>query len=195
VVLGDAFLADSGEVTTALEALARETGALGEAEQYRDYSSSLITPFGGMADLTNQYAAASSEGSVRVVIMDAGGPNALLTCPEPPTEACPALQDAVGGAEALWQQMADDGVEAVVDFFYPDPEDAILLAKFDVLRPLIQAACEASPVSCHFLDLRPTFEDRSSEYLLSGGIVPSPEGSTATAAVLWSLMQRRCIAQ
>jgi hypothetical protein len=196
IVLGDSFLAESGQVTAELEGLARAAGALGADEQYRDYSSTLITPFGGMADLTTQYAAARAEGAVRIVIMNAGGPDVLLgSCPEPPTEACPALQNAVAGADQLWLQMAQDGVETVVDFFYPNTTDATLNAKLDVLRPLMQATCEASPVGCHWLDLRPTFEGHSDEYLLTGGILPTQAGSAATAAAIWSLMQRSCVAQ
>jgi hypothetical protein len=194
VLIGDSFLADSHQVTTELETLARSTGALQSEERYRDHSSTLVTPFGGAADLTTQYAAAASEGAMRIVVMDAGGPDALLTCPEPPTESCPALQNAVAGADQLLRQMATDGVEAVIYFFYPDPEDPSLRARFDVLRPLMEATCDASPVGCHFLDLRPTFEGHG-DFLLAGGIIPTAAGSTATAAAIWSLMQRRCIAQ
>jgi hypothetical protein len=195
VLLGDSFLAESQRITLELQALARAARALGTEEQYRDYSSSLITPFGGAADLTNQYAAARDDGAFRIVIMDAGGPDALLSCPEPPMEDCPSLANAVAGADELWRQMADDGVEAVVDFFYPDPESATLLAKFDVLRPMMQRTCEASAVGCHWLDLRRTFEGREEEYLLAGGINPTAAGSAAAAAAIWSLMQQRCIGQ
>lgn len=196
VILGDSFLAENGAITVELEALARAAGALGSAETYRDYSSVIITPFGGASDLTGQYAMATSGGAIRVVVMDVGGPDSLLgTCADPPTETCAALQAAVSGADALWRQMADDGVEAVVDFFYPVPDDAVLAARFDVLRPMMEAACDESPVGCHFLDLRPTFQDRSTEYLLSGGVLPTAAGSAATARALWSLMQSRCIAQ
>jgi len=195
VVLGDSFLAESRRVTADLESLARAAGALAAEERYRDYSSTLITPFGGVADLTSQYASARAEGAARIVIMNAGGPDALLSCPEPPTEACPALANAVAGAGALWSQMAEDGVEAVVDFFYPDPDDASLRAKFDVLRPLLEATCESSAVPCAWLDLRPSFEGRQGEYLMPGGIIPTAAGSTAAAAAIWSLMQRRCLGQ
>lgn len=195
VVLGDSFLGDSHAITAELETLARNAGALDEAESYRDYSSTVVTPFGGMADLATQYTAAQQEGAVRIVIMDVGGPDALLSCPDPPTQACPSLMNAIDGADELWRQMADDGVEAVVDFFYPDPEDASLKAKFDVLQPLMHAECERSPASCHFLDLHPTFDGHEDEYLLPGGINPTEEGSAATAAAIWSLMQRSCIAQ
>jgi hypothetical protein len=195
VVLGDAFLGESHQVTAELQALARSAGALGADEQYRDYSTSTITPFGGSADLTTQYAAARNEGAVRVVIMDVGGPDALLACPEPPGPDCPALANAVAGADGLWSQMAQDGVEIVVDFFYPNPEDPSLRAKFDILRPQMQTTCEGNAVGCQWLDMRPTFEGRESDYLQPGWIVPTAAGSKAAAESLWSLMQQRCIAQ
>ena len=195
VLLGDAFLGESHQVNAELAALARGTGALGADEQYRDYSTTLIAPFGGVTDLTTQYATARAEGAVRIVIMDVGGPDALLACPEPPTGDCPALANAVAGADALWNQMAQDGVEAVVDFFYPNPEDPSLRAKFDVLRPLLQTTCENSTVGCQWLDMRPTFDGRESEYLNPTWITPTAAGATAAAASIWSLMQQRCVAQ
>jgi hypothetical protein len=65
----------------------------------------------------------------------------------------------------------------------------------DVLRPLIQASCAASPVTCHWLDLRPTFAGHYADYILPDGINPTQAGSEASAAAIWSLMQQRCIAQ
>jgi hypothetical protein len=194
-VLGDSFFAESGLITSELQSLALASGALRSGEAYRDYSATLITPFGGAADLTNQYATARAEGAFRIVIMDVGGPDSLVSCPEPPTPDCPALANAVSGADGLWSQMANDGVEAVVDFFYPDPDDASLKAKFDVLRPVMQATCEGSAAGCAWLDLRPTFAGREAEYLMPGGVLPTAAGSTATAAAIWSLMQQRCIGQ
>lgn len=194
-LIGDQFISDTHRLTSELEALARDTGALADNDGYRDYSSSLITPFGGPADLSTQYALAVADGTPQIVIMDVGGPNALVSCPDPLTSDCPTLQEAVSGAEALWEQMATDGVEAVVDFFYPDPVDETLKAKFDVLRPLLQAACEASPVECHFVDLRPTFEGHADEYLQPAGILPTEPGSAATAGAIFSVMQQNCIAQ
>jgi len=195
VVLGDSFFADSGAITGELERLARERGALGTNAQYRDYSSSLITPFGGGADLADQYASARDEGSVRVAIVTIGGPDILLSsCPEPVDATCAGLQNAVSGAEALLQQMADDGVESVIDVSHPDPVDASFNARLAALRPLLQSVCAGSPVRCHFVDLAPTFEGHA-EYLLPDGLNPTSEGAGVAAAVIWSAMQRHCVAQ
>ena len=195
VVLGDSFFADTREIAAELERLARERDALGADEQYRDYSTSLITPFGGNADLASQYATARDEGAVRVAIATIGGPDLLLSaCSEPVDETCQGLQNAVSGAEALLEQMADDGVETVIDVSHPDPVDETFRARLAVLRPLLQAVCEESPVRCHFVDLAPTFEGHT-EYLLPDGLNPTSEGAVAAAAALWSAMQRHCVAQ
>jgi hypothetical protein len=53
--------------------------------------------------------------------------------------------------------MAQTGVGDIVYFYYPDPVDAAERALADVLRPLVQEACQGSPVPCHWVDLRPAF--------------------------------------
>ncbi len=197
VFIGDTFFGDSHEIPAELERLARSTGALDAGESYRDYSSSLITPFGGGADLASQFTTARAEGAVRVAIVTVGGPDIVLpgSCPEPPDGSCPAIQNAITGAEALFQRMADDGVAAIVNVFYPDTLDASLNARLAALRPPVRATCDSSPVPCHFIDLAPTFAGRSDTLLIEDGINPSTEGAVASAAVIWSAMQRLCLAQ
>jgi len=105
------------------------------------------------------------------------------------------LVNAVAAVGQLFSQMAQDGVQHVVYFFYPDPVDVALQAKMDVLRPLVQGACASSPVSCHWLDLRPTFAGHYADYVLADGRNPTDAGSAATAAAIWTTMQQNCIAQ
>lgn len=197
VLLGDSFFGESREITTELERLARSSGALDADESYRDHATTFITPFGGNADLASQYAAARDEGAVRVAILTTGGPDLISpgACPEPPDETCAAIQNALAGSQALFQQMADDGVDAIVDVYYPDTLDASLNERLAVFRPLLRSACASSPVPCHFVDLAPTFEGQSEAYLLDDGINPSTEGAIASAAAIWSSMQRFCLAQ
>jgi hypothetical protein len=193
-VLGDNFFAVSDAFVLELERLARSSGALQDQERYRNYSSALVGPFGGGNDLSTQYSTAVAEGTPRVIVLDIGGPDALLPCPSPPAADCPALANAATGAEQLLAQMGSDGVEAVVVLFYPTPQDAELAAKFDVLRPMVQGACFNSAVPCHFLDLRPTFEGRA-DYLDAEGVLPTDSGAVATANAVWGVMRKRCIAQ
>jgi hypothetical protein len=104
------------------------------------------------------------------------------------------VADAALAAEQLFAQMATDGVKDVVYIFYPDAGDAELRARMDALRPLALGACEAAPLSCVFLDLRPVFADHA-EYLSTDGLNPSTAGARVTAGVIWDAMQRGCIAQ
>jgi len=189
-ILGDLFIARTHQVTAYLETLARDAGALPAGERYRDYSSTTSNGFiTGDAFIADQYATAQTEGTVRVVVMDGGGADLLLgTCETPPTADCQLMVDVVAAADALLDQMFQDGVEDVVYFFYPDVADETLLAKMDVLRPLLEGVCESSAVPCHWLDLRPTFSDHYAEYLLVEDTLP-------TADAIWSTMQQDCIAQ
>ena len=197
IVLGDLYIAQTHQVTAYLEALARKAGALPAGERYRDYSSTTSNGFiTGDAFIADQYATAQAEGTVRVVVMNGGGADLLMgICDTPPTADCQVMVDVVAAAGALLDQMFQDGVEDVVYFSYPDVADATLLAKMDVLRPLLQSVCDSSEVACHFIDLRPTFEGHNAEYLMVEDTLPTDEGAQVTAAVLWSTMQQNCIAQ
>jgi hypothetical protein len=94
-------------------------------------------------------------------------------------------------------RMAAEGVEHLIYAFYPNPvNNSTLQARLDVLRPLIQQTTAGSTLRTHlFLDLRPVFEGRYGEYVLSDGIHPTAAGSQATADAIWALMRQNCIAQ
>jgi hypothetical protein len=197
IFLGDSFVATSHQIPTDVEGFARQAGTLAAGEHYRDISSltgnslALESPY-----LADKYTSAQAESPVRVVIMNGGGADIFLgACDTPPTESCPALANAAAAVPPLLAQMAQDGVQHVVYFFYPNPVDATLQAKMDVLRPLIQGACENSPVPCHWLDLRPTFAGHYSDYILADGKNPTDTGSAAAAAAIWNTMQQNCVAQ
>ncbi len=199
VVLGDSLLTLS-VFTSELEAAAVEAGGieLGADEQLRDYSSELTSMLAeGPLGLANEYEASRADGPARVVIMDGGATDMLQdACPSGPAPDCPAVEAAVLGAERLLAEMAADGVEHVVYFFYADAaaNDA-LRDGIDVLRPLIENACGRSPVPCHWLDLRPVFEGHYAEYVVGvDGIVFSDAGAQATARAVWELVEARCIA-
>lgn len=178
-----------------LEALARSRNALGSDESYRGGAATITTAFGGGEDPMDAYAEARAEGIPRFVVMDLGGPDALLSCPTPVTADCPALDGAMTGAEGLLSQFAEDGIEQVVLFFYPDPDDAELAQKFDILRPQMESLCASAPFPCHFVDLRAAFAEAPDVYLMDGGVLPTAEGARVTAEVLWSVMERHCVAQ
>jgi hypothetical protein len=195
VVLGDAFFAVSHRITAFLEDFARQSGALSVGERYRDVSSVTGNTLAlGGAGIEGQYLAASTDSPVRVVIMTGGGADVLLGSCEIIGSDCPLLVEAAEAARALFQRMADDGVERIFYAFYPDPTDPLLRAEVDALRPLIASACQESAVPCHFVDLRPAFAGHES-YLDATGTTPTPEGAEAAARQIWEEMRLQCVAQ
>src|SRR6478752_1333123 len=196
LVIGDSFLGSTHQVTAYLEALARGAGVLAEGDRYRDSSSNIGNTLAlGGNGLLNQYLAAVADEPVKVVIMDGGGADALVgLCDVPPVD-CSVLLDAASAASALLARLADDGVQEVVYLYYPDPGEPSLRDKISALRPMIQQACDESPVACHFVDLRPVFADNYAEYVTGDGLNPSAAGSEATAQATWRVMQENCVAQ
>jgi hypothetical protein len=198
ILLGDSFIATSHEFTQFLEQQARASGALAPDESYRDYSTLTRNYLAAQPPgISAQYAKAQQEGAVKVVIMDGGGGDVLMgSCPEPIGPDCQLVQDAVAGADVLFQSMAEGGVEHVVFFFYPDYiGDAAIKATVDVLRPLLEERCASAPFPCHWFDLRPTYAGHYDEYVLPQGHNPSTAGAQASAQAIWDFMQQRCIAQ
>ena len=174
--------------------MARSANALAESGRYRDNSRLMANMLaaGGIAD---EYAAAAADAGVKVVIMNGGGADVLIS-PCPSVDAsCPALAAAAAGAEELLAKMAADGVAHVVYAFYPDPVDATVRAKMDALRPLVESACKNSALACHWLDLRSTFAGHYAEYIKTDGLNPTEAGSQASAQAIWAVMQSECIAQ
>ncbi len=196
LVIGDSFLGATHQVTAYLEDRARNSGALSMGERYRDNSGVTANALSlGGHGIAAQYASAAAESPVKVVIMDGGGTDLLVGACDTPSADCQVLHDASAAAADLFGQMGRDGVQNVVYVFYPDYEDAAIHDKMDSLRPLIQAACAASPVPCLFVDLRPTFAGHLAEYTDASNILPSALGAEAAADAIWSTMQDACVAQ
>lgn len=195
LVLGDSVL-ELSEFAGCLDSLAAEKGTLAADAHYRD-SASAVTSFLSETNynfsLHAQYTDALAAGPSRLVVMNGGATDMLqLSCPLPVAADCPAVQAALAGATALFTRMADDGVERIAYLFYPDPRDnAAFASGLDALRPLLEAACAASPVPCLWIDLRPTFAG-SADYYGSDGIVFSAAGACAAADTLWTALAERC---
>jgi lysophospholipase L1-like esterase len=194
LLIGDSFFGSSHQITAYLEGLAREADALAESGRYRD-NSRLTANALADSGIAAQYASALAEGEVKVVIMNGGGADLLINPCATADASCPAVVAAAAAAADLLAQMAADGVGQVVYVFYPDPVEAGLRAKIDALRPLIEGACTNSALTCHFLDLRPTFAGHYEEYIQVDGMNPTEAGAQASAQAIWGVMQKECIAQ
>lgn len=196
MVLGDVVI-ELSRFGTELEALAVDSGALESGAHYRNYAAAALSFLAqNQFSMSMQYAAARAEGTARVVVMDGGATDVLnVPCGTAPSADCPAVVAALDGARALLDAMAADGVEHVVYFFYPDTTaNPGLRAGIDTLRPLLANVCRESPVTCHWLDLRPTFAGHSDYLVGVDGIVFGDAGARAGASAVWSLMQERCVA-
>lgn len=193
VLLGDLFLADSGEVTAHLEEMLAATGTLAAGENLRDYSSGLIGAFGTSDDLFSQYSSARADGPARVVILDAGGPDVLLDCDTETATLCPTLQAAADGMESLLSEMEGDNVEHVVLFYYPRPDDTTLEARFDLLEVEFVRICAAATVPCHFVPLAPFFEENRADLLTGMGLLPTETGAEVTAGQLFQALKDECV--
>lgn len=194
LLIGDSFFAQSHQITAYLEALARSAGVLEEGERYRDGSRTVANALLG-GGIGQQYLTALDDGPVRVVIMNGGGADALLTMCEAPYEDCTSLTDVAPAAESLLAEMAANGVEDVVYAFYPESRDPVATERVDFLRPRLESVCQNAPLDCHWLDLRLTFDNFMDEYIGPDGLFPTAAGSEASAAAIWQVMQDNCIAQ
>jgi hypothetical protein len=196
LIVGDSFLATSHQITAYLEALARNAGAIQTGERYRDASrltsNALALSNKGILD---QYQSAASETEVKVVVMNGGGADVLLGSCETIDASCPLLSAAAAALDEVLRAMFENGVAGVVFASYPDPVPMEVRAKMDVLRPLLEASCAASPVPCHFVDLREVFADHYADYILADGMNPTALGAEASAQAIWALMQDNCLAQ
>ena len=196
VLLGDVFFALTHGITAFVEDAARQSGVLSAGERYRDFSSVTGNTLALLGNgIEAQYAAATEEGPAKVVIMTGGGADVLIGSCDVISSDCPLLVDASNAASALFERMANDGVEHIVYVFYPNPSDATLREEVDMLRPRLRTACEGSPTPCHWVDLRPAFTGKEASYLSAEGTTPTTAGAQASATAIWSVMQQQCIAQ
>ena len=195
LVIGESFIAMSHEITRNLQQSMRDAGVISASDTIRDNSvSGMRLAGGGSPTIPQQYANGAAAGQVRYVVMDGGGNDCLQgSCSNPPTSSCADLQNAVTAARNLLTKMAADGVRKVVYFWYPDPQSDLggLQAKLNVLRPMIQdLVVNSVNPKCYWLDLRPVFAGKYSQYITADGIHPTSAGCKATADAIWSLMQQ-----
>jgi len=196
LLVGDSFFAQNHQTTGFLEARARESGALGAGDRYRDSSRLTNNALALLGEgLLNEYTSAVLESPVQVVILNGGGADVLLGSCEMVNDQCALLTNAAQALGRLLSTMASDGVTGVVFVGYPDPQSEAVRAKMDALRPMLEAACAASEVPCSWLDLRPIFAGNYDTYIQADGMNPTPQGAEATANAIWATMVESCLAQ
>lgn len=189
-VIGESFIAATHGITQEIEKQAKANGSLGQNEKYVDNSVSGTLLSGSDANaIPNQYKKAAQGGMIKYVLMDGGGNDCLQA-----NNGDAALT----AAQALFPNMAKDGVEKVVYFFYPDPlgsfASGTLKTCLDALRPKMKALCDGlTAPKCYWMDLRTVWNGHS-EYT-QDGIHPTSAGSVATGDAIWEVMKTNCVAQ
>lgn len=190
VIIGESFIAASS-IGQDLAEIAIEHGSLQPGESYINNSVS-GTRLGDGA-IPGQYARAAQSNPIRFVLMDGGGNDCLQANDS---------NSPISAAEELFAQMAEDGVEKIVYFFYPDPAGMFggagssLKSCLDVLRPKMKAVCdELTSPKCYWLDLRETSWTGNESAYTSDGIHPNAQGSQVTAEAIWEVMEANCVAQ
>lgn len=195
-----------------LQRLAKAAGSLAANDKYSDRSVSGTQLVGGFlgTPIPGQYAnEKNSDGHVKTVIMDGGGNDVLLgnrgcitTQAPPESKSCvDTINGAMAAAKTLLAQMAKDGVEDVVYFFYPHlPGDGLGGDKelsnktVDYAVPLVKKTCEeAEGLRCVFVDTRGLFGTAASDF--QDGIHPTVANINKIAGAVWQTMQAECIAQ
>jgi hypothetical protein len=109
-VIGESFIAATHGITQQIEKQAKANGSLAEGERYIDNSVSGTTLANDQ--IPSQYRKAAENGMIKYVLMDGGGNDCLLRGDG---------DGALAAAESLFETMAEDNVEKVLYFFYPDP--------------------------------------------------------------------------
>jgi hypothetical protein len=195
IMIGDSYLALSGDVTRFLQQYSGQT--------YRTYYVSGTQMVGGAApNIPDQARQAYAEGPVQTIIMTGGGNDVLIgdaTCrTDPNGTTCRATVDnTLTASQALMQEAANMGVKEVVYFFYPHLPGSLLAPAtlnqvLDYAAPLAQDACESATVlDCSFIDTRQPFEGHP-EYIGLDGIHPTAAGSEVIAQLVWAVMQENC---
>ncbi len=193
VLIGDSYVnyPAAGGVRIPLQNLATTQGTA--LSGFRDYA----VPGAKFADVAAQYATAKNQPPGETVVVLTGGlSDILLSCDDsaPGNAECKQLvDDMVDDLETLLAQMAADGVDHVIYFFYPYITSSITNTTIDYAYLLVRPACVGRS-NCHFIDLRAVF-DNHLEWIGADGIHPSGSGYTAIAQEIWDVMKAECIYQ
>jgi hypothetical protein len=151
-----------------------------------------------------------------------GNTSCETTAPPMNTSCVTTVQTAMDEAKTKMQEMQQKGVQDVVFFFYPHLSTAgggilqtpapAVNETLDYSVPLAanvccggslpagmtDYSCHGQPVSgmnCTFIDTRPSFEGHLADYIKSDNVHPTQAGATVISNLIWTQMQKYCIAQ
>ena len=203
-MIGDSYLALSGDITKVLQGLARDAGSLPPTAKYRTYYVSGTQLEGGFSpNIPQQFKNALAQGPIKTVIMTGGANDVLIgdpscgNAPAPNGASCKNTIDTAAKAAAdMLQEMAAAGVQDVIYLFYPHlpPGREGLNTSLDYGYTVTRPLCENATVRCHFIDQREAYAGHM-EYFQWDNTHPTLAGSTVSAGLIWNVMKTECIAQ
>jgi hypothetical protein len=188
--IGDSWILVTPTTHTRVRDLARMAGAIGSGDDYVIAAAPATT----MAAIANQYTTREAGATkVKVLIMDGGTWDTITANGSGPAAVSSAAMAAATAFGNLLTQVAADGtVEHVIYFLVPELGTIPGVA---TLRPLVEQACGASTVPCHFIDLQDIWSVHPEYTDPALGFLPTDDGSKAVADAIWAVMQQYCIAQ
>jgi lysophospholipase L1-like esterase len=139
--------------------------------------------------IPNQYEQAKQDDpDIKTVVMSAGGNDILqnigilLDC-NPLGDSCKMQINMVAERlKALWQEMADDGVEDVILIGYSRAGGSFT-PSIEYSAQVITPLCEAAPLHCHAID-----SDIVINQMLRDGIHPTDEGYDLLGEAIYDMM-------
>ncbi len=182
LTIGDSWIQMPGTQVTRLEDYLKAAGVIGQNESFdrRERSGAPL------ATIVGQYNRADNS-NVRVLIMDGGGIDLFVT----PAGDQAAITPVVNAFEDFLQQVAADGyVEHIIYSLYPVIPSTPNLNQN--MKPGFSAACAASAVDCHLVDLEPLFQG---DHFSFDSTHADESGAQIIADAWWKVMQDNCIAQ
>jgi hypothetical protein len=182
--IGDTWILIPGTQHERVREHAFMAGILGPDEDYENRAE----PSTFLSDIVGQYEAQQAGPTkVKVLLMDGGTFDTIMA-----GGSAASVTAVASEFEQFLTKVASDGtVEHVVYFLMPELP---MISGVAELRPLLRAACSASTVPCHFLDLQPFWEGNPG-YTDGSGFQASVAGATVIADEIWKIMQQNCIAQ
>jgi len=162
--------------------------ALGMGEDYVDKAVS-GSPIATIIKQYTDYQGGATK--VKVLLMDGGGIDVMQQ-----GKSMASVNGVVDAVKAHFAKVKADGtVQQIIYYTYPQlPASGPGQDVGPMLQPGLEAACEASPVPCHYLYLEPLFAGHP-EYIGSDSLHPSDAGAKIIGNAIWKIMQDNCIAQ
>ena len=180
--IGDSWIQIPGNQVTTLQNHMKAAGVIPQGDNFdrRERSGSALSAIIGTYD--------SMPSNCKILVMDGGGIDLIST----PAGDQGAITPVVNKFKDFLAKLKTDGyVQHVIYSLYPVIPGAPTLNAN--MKPGFSAACEASEVDCHLVDLEPLFMGQ--HFPPSDQLHSDMAGGVIIGDAWWKAMQQNCIAQ